>query len=103
MGIILTPFKWLKEKFGNLAGFLGALFTGLILTIIALPLLALLPVINLDVVSIVQGNVFGYIRAGLYFLPVSTVARILGFSLSLYAFRIIVAVVRTVWDLLPFA
>lgn len=82
--------------------FLKGLATVLILTIIAIPLLLMLPVINIDVVSIIQGGVFSYIRAALYFLPVGTVAKILGLTLSLFTFRIIVAAVKTVWQLLPF-
>ena len=81
--------------------FLKGLATVIILTVIAIPLLLLLPVINIDAVNIIQGNVFGYIRAGLYFLPVGTVARILGISVALFGFRIIVAVVKTVWEILP--
>ena len=81
--------------------FLKKVATVAILGIIAIPLLLMLPVINIDAVNIIQGNVFGYIRAGLYFLPVGTVARILGISVALFGFRIIVAVVKTVWELLP--
>ena len=81
--------------------FLKGLATTLILTIIAIPLLLMLPVINIDAINIIQGNVFGYIRAGLYFLPVGTIVRILGITVSLFTFRVIVALVKTVWELLP--
>jgi len=82
--------------------FLKGAATAVILTIIVIPLLLMLPTINFDVVHIINGGVFSYIRAALYFLPVSTVVRILSISLALWTFRVIVAVVRTVWDLLPF-
>ena len=79
--------------------FVTAILVVAILAIIVIPLILLLPEITIDTASIIQGSVFGYIRAGMYFLPAHTVVAILELSLLLFSFRILVAVVKTVWQL----
>lgn len=75
---------------------------GLICTVVVVPALALLPAINIDANAVISSTFYSYIRAGMYFLPVGTVVTIFGIQLALWVFRIVVAVVRSVWDLLPF-
>ena len=75
------------------------LFAVLILIVFAL--LAALPAITIDVNSVVSSSAFSYIRAALYFVPVGTCAAILALILGLQVWRIIVALVRTIWAVLP--
>lgn len=62
-----------------------------------------LPKISINVDAVVASSAFEYIRAAMYFFPVKTVAAILGLILALWIFRIVVAFVKTIWDLLPVA
>lgn len=75
----------------------GAVFGGIIAALVKLPQIS----INVD--AVVASSAFDYIRAAMYFLPVKTVAAILSLILALWIFRIVVAFVKTVWDLLPVA
>ena len=75
----------------------------LVLIVVVLSILLLLPTINIDVDAVTASSAFEYIRAGLYFFPVNTVVQIITLTLSLWIFRIILAVVKTIWDLLPVA
>ena len=81
--------------------FVKAIAGTLILTIIVLPLILLLPQINIDFVGIINSNIYTYLRAGLYFLPVLTVSKILILTVSIWVFRVIVSLIRTIWELLP--
>ena len=75
---------------------------GLICTLVLIPCLAALPAINIDANAVISSSFYTYIRAGLYFLPMGTVTTIFGIQIALWTFRIIVAVIRAVWDILPF-
>lgn len=79
----------------------GVLLT-LICSVVLIPCIAALPAINIDANAVISSSFYSYIRAGLYFLPIGTVTTIFGIQIALWTFRIIVAVVRAVWDLLPF-
>lgn len=79
----------------------GVLLT-LICSVVLIPCIAALPAINIDANAVISSSFYTYIRAGLYFLPIGTVTTIFGIQIALWTFRIIVAVVRAVWDLLPF-
>lgn len=79
----------------------GVLLT-LICSVVLIPCIAALPAINIDANAVISSSFYSYIRAGLYFLPIGTVTIIFGIQIALWTFRIIVAVVRAVWDLLPF-
>ena len=74
----------------------------LIGTVVVVPCIAALPAINIDANAVISSTFYTYIRAGLYFLPIGTVTTIFGIQIALWTFRIIVSVVRAVWDLLPF-
>ena len=79
----------------------GVLLT-LICSVVLIPCIAALPAINIDANAVISSSFYTYIRAGLYFLPIGTVTTIFGIQIALWTFRIIVAVIRAVWDLLPF-
>lgn len=74
----------------------------LICSVVLIPCIAALPAINIDANAVISSSFYTYIRAGLYFLPIGTVSAIFGIQVALWTFRIIVSVVRAVWDLLPF-
>ena len=71
-----------------------------IIALIIIPLITALPTIAIDVPGVVNGSVYSFIRAGAYFLPMDTVAVILGISLGLYVFRMIVAIVKAIKEVL---
>lgn len=74
----------------------------LICSVVLIPCIAALPAITIDAEAVISGSFFSYIRAGLYFLPLGTVGAIFSIQIALWTFRIIVSVIRAVWDLLPF-
>ncbi len=78
-----------------------AIFAALIVVVFGL--LAALPAVAIDVNAVVASSAWQWIRAALYFIPTGTVITILQVIVALGVFRIVVALVKTVWDLLPVA
>ena len=64
-------------------------------------LLALLPAIEIDVDAVTSSSAWTWILAACYFIPVPTVSAIGAIILALWTFRVVVALVRTIWDMLP--
>ena len=77
------------------------LFAALIVIVVGL--LAALPAITIDVEAVAASSAWSWIRAALYFLPMKTVGTILAIIVAIAVFRLIIALVKTVWDLLPVA
>ena len=73
----------------------------LIVIVAVFGLLALLPAIQIDVDAVTSSSAWSWILAACYFIPVPTVSAIAGIVLALWTFRVVVALVRTIWDLLP--
>lgn len=65
--------------------------------------LSLLPDISLDVNSSAFEYFLAIVRSACYLLPMGTVRAIISTIVLLSIFRIVIATVKTVWDLLPFA
>ena len=80
-----------------------AIIIVLIVTLVAIPCIAALPTITISYSAVTTSSVYSYIRGAMYFLPVGTVAAILGLILAIWLFRILIAVIRAVWGVLPFA
>lgn len=80
-----------------------AIIVGLVVTLVVIPCLIALPTISISFSAVTTSSVYSFIRGAMYFLPVGTIATILGIILALWLFRVLIAVVRTVWALLPFA
>lgn len=80
-----------------------AIIIVLIVTLVAIPCIAALPTISISYSAVTTSSVYSYIRGAMYFLPVGTVAAILGLILAIWLFRILIAVIRAVWGVLPFA
>lgn len=73
----------------------------IVIFIFVIGMLLQLPTIKINKGDVVSSNFFTYIRAGMYFLPAGTVISICTLQLALWVFRVIVAVVKVVWDFLP--
>ena len=78
-----------------------ALFAVIILVVFALILA--LPTIRIDEQGAISSPVFQYIRAALYFIPTGTCSIILRIIIGLQVWRVIVALIKTIWELLPVA
>lgn len=44
---------------------------------------------------------FDFVRCGLYLLPLGTVNAIVGLLVAISLFRIILSIIKTIWNLLP--
>lgn len=73
----------------------------ILIFVIVIAALVQLPDIEINKDEVVSSNVFTYIRAAMYFILSGTVFTIGGIILALWVFRIIVAVVKVIWDMLP--
>lgn len=81
-----------------IAGFVVSLVIGIVL----IPALGMLPAISINVGSVISSSVYSYIRAAAYFLPMVTVGQILVMQVTLWIFRLVIAVIKAVWEVLPF-
>ena len=68
---------------------------------IASPILALIPDIAINYDGIANSTVYQFIRAGLYFLPMETVTKILTLVIALWVLRIVIAFLHSIWAALP--
>lgn len=66
-----------------------------------LALLIVMPTIHIDAGAVISSSAISYIRAALYFVPVGTCSAILTIIMGLWVFRVIVALVKAVWNILP--
>lgn len=80
-----------------------AIIVGLILVVVVIPCVLALPTITISVPAVLDSSAYSFIRAGFYFLPVNTVAAIMVITLALFMFRLLIAIVKAVWELLPLA
>ena len=83
-------------------GIFTAIIIGLIVVLVVIPLLTAMPTITISADAIINGSFYGYLRAAAYFLPMGTVSTILGFILIFWVFRIVVAIIKAFWEVLPF-
>lgn len=80
--------------------------TAIIITVILVVVFALLmalPAIHIDKGAVISSNVFQYLRAAMYFIPVGTCGTILTIILGLQVWRILVSIIKFIWDILPIA
>ena len=64
-------------------------------------LLRMLPEISFSADWGTTSTFFGVVRCVLYMLPLNTISAIVGLLLAISGFRVIIAIVKTIWDLLP--
>lgn len=62
----------------------------------------LLPSGNLTGLSTAIDGIVKYIKAALYFLPVKTISAIFGVIILYWAYRLIIRIVKLIWELIPF-
>lgn len=74
----------------------------ILIIVFVLSLLLLLPTPEIDVGAVTASAAFGYVQAAMYFLPMNTVYAIGALILVFWVFRVIVSLVKMIWDLLPF-
>ena len=62
-----------------------------------------MPNMNLDFsgVDAALETVRPFVSMACYVLPVDTIRQILSITLAIFAFKIIVALIKTLWDLIP--
>jgi len=70
---------------------------------IILGILAFLPAIDIDKDAVISSSAWHWVMAALYFLPTHTVISIGSIVVGLGIFSLIVAVVKSIWDVLPFS
>ena len=73
------------------------------LIVAVLALIALLPTLSLDKNTVITSSAWQWIVAAAYFVPTRTVAAIGTITLAFWTWRMIVVLVKTLWDLLPVA
>ena len=71
------------------------------LILIVFGLLAALPAISIDKDAVTSSSAWSWIIAACYFMPMGTVITILTLIVALGVFRLIIAVVKAIWDMLP--
>ena len=79
---------------------IGEFLLNIIFTIVS-GFLSLLPPIDFSVESTAFDYFLGIVRVASYMLPMGTVSTILGLIVSLTIVRIVIAFIKTIWDLLP--
>ena len=65
-------------------------------------LLHLLPNISWNVDANVFAKFFEVLRLGCYFLPMGTVMAVFALIIAINTFKIVISLIKTVWQLLPF-
>ena len=78
-----------------------AIFAIILVAIIAI--LVLLPSVDIDKDAVVSSSAWYWVVAAMYFIPTHTVVAILSVVVGIGIFSLIVAVVKAIWDILPFA
>ena len=64
-------------------------------------LLSFLPQISIPAVMARDSTFFGAVRCVLYMLPLDTIGTIIGLIVAITGFRIVISLIKTIWDLLP--
>lgn len=64
-------------------------------------LLSGLPEISVNFAAVDTSIFMGCVRCVLYLLPLDTINTIIGIIIAVSGFRIFIAIVKTIWDMLP--
>lgn len=67
----------------------------------ASPIIAKIPSVQINYDGISNSTIFQYLRAGLYFFPMTTVTQILTIVIALWVLRIVIAFLHSLWNSLP--
>ena len=65
-------------------------------------LLVALPQIDIDKDAVLSSTAWQWVKAAMYFIPTGTAVSILTVVFGIGIWSLIVAVVKTIWDVLPF-
>lgn len=72
-----------------------------LIIILVIALIGILPGIRINSQGVLESSAVDYIRMAMYFIPTGTCVAILSIILGLWVFRIVIALVKTIWDMLP--
>lgn len=73
-----------------------------VIFVIVIGFIAMLPTITIDKDAVITSSAYQWIRAGLWFLPTGAMAAIFSVQITLWSFRVLIAIVKVIWDMLPF-
>lgn len=73
----------------------------LLVLAIVVSLIATLPTITIDPTAVTTSSAYEYVRAACYFIPANTVLTILTLILAFWVLRVVIALVKMLWDMLP--
>lgn len=79
---------------------IGEFFLNIIFNIVT-GMFSMLPNWTWNVTSGAFGVALNIIRTVSYLLPMSTVGAIVGIIVSITIFRIVISIIKTIWELLP--
>lgn len=65
------------------------------------PLLDLLPAITIDIGSDTIGVFVGAVKAACYLLPMKDILVMISIVIAITVFRIIISLIKTIWEMLP--
>lgn len=74
-----------------------------IIFIVVIETLTVLPHVDIDKDAVMSSSAWSWVKAALYFIPTHTVGAILIVVGGAGIWSLIVAVVKTIWDVLPFS
>lgn len=63
--------------------------------------MGLLPFFDIPVDYTALTDFIGIVKSVSYFLPMDTIGTLFGITIAVMSFRIIVSVVKTIWELIP--
>lgn len=73
-----------------------------VIVVIVIGLIAILPTVVIDKNAVITSSAYQWIRAGLWFLPTTAMVAIFAVQISLWLFRLILSIIKVIWDVLPF-
>lgn len=73
-----------------------------VIFVIVIGFIAMLPTITIDKDAVITSSAYQWIRVGLWFLPTGAMAAIFSVQITLWSFRVLIAIVKVIWDMLPF-
>lgn len=73
-----------------------------IILVFVISIFMMMPTVTIDKGAVTTSAAYQWIRAGLYFLPTSALVAVFSCQLVLWTVRVIIAIIKFIWELLPF-
>lgn len=74
-----------------------------VILVVVFCLICAMPTVSIDTEAVTSSSAIDFVRAACYFIPINTIASILTITIGLWAFRMVVALIKTIWAMLPVA